>query len=257
MAQPKMISFAELDQGWHGSVRLTDDALADVVDTVMLVTGKNCNHSNELLRSLKPSLFNTEVFVVRGGRRYASLETIIELVMILPGKRSKLVRKQFKEIIVRYLDGDRSMCHEIDANHCMGKIKSYSSFVGKAMSAIQREDDLIRSREMPPTCYVYATKSTAFPGLIKIGRTMNVSERVSQLNTSCAPAPHVIVAVAPTFDHDRDEKSAHAFFSSVRREGEFFELQDSEVISYFAMHITPQFNADLARNMARLQGLRV
>jgi hypothetical protein len=104
---------------------------------------------------------------------------------------------------------------------------------------------------------VYATKSPAFPGLIKIGKTMDVAARVTQLNTSCAPAPHVIVAVAPTFDHDRDEKTAHAFFSSSRREGEFFELHDSDVINYFATHITPQYNAEMAQNIARLQGLGV
>jgi hypothetical protein len=110
---------------------------------------------------------------------------------------------------------------------------------------------------MPPTCYVYATKSPAFPGLIKIGKTVDVANRLTTLNTSCAPAPHVIVAVAPTFDKDRDEKTAHAFFSSARREGEFFELEDKDVLDYFATHITAQYNTELARNIARLQGLCV
>jgi hypothetical protein len=247
-----IISLAELANGFSASVRLTHDNLGDVVDTVMAVTGKDCNHSNQTLRNLKPSLFDTGVFVMRSGRRYATLEAIIGLVMILPGKKAKMIRKQFKEIIVRYLDGDRSMCNEVEANCSMGKKQSYSRFASKVMNTVTNEA-VNRSYEMPPTSYVYATKSPAFPGLIKIGKTVNVPARVCQLNTSCAPSPHVIVAVAPTFDHDRDEKTAHAFFSSVRREGEFFELHDSDVINYFATHIAPQFNAELAQNIARLQ----
>ncbi len=75
--------------------------------------------------------------------------------------------------------------------------------------------------------------------------------------TPLSPAPHVIVAVAPSFDKDRDEKHAHVFFSSVRREGEFFELQDAEVLAYFATHITAQYNAELSQNITRLHGLSV
>lgn len=81
--------------------------------------------------------------------------------------------------------------------------------------------------------YVYAVKSAAFPGLIKIGRTQNMRERLSQLNTSCAPAPFVVVAVSPTLDNVLDEKMAHDFFLSQRREGEFFSVPESEVIDFF------------------------
>lgn len=237
-------------------MRMTNDGLVDVVDIVMVITANNCNRSNETLRNLKQSLFDTEAFVVRSGRRYATLEVIIDLIMVLPGVRAKRMRKQFKNIIVRYLDGDRSMCHEIEANLVMGKVKSYTAFASKIMNQV---DDINakKAHEMPPTFYIYATKSAAFPGLIKIGRTEDVAKRLSQLNTSCAPAPHVIVAVAPSFDKVRDEKTAHAFFSDARREGEFFELGDAEVIFYFATHITAQYNTELVQNITRLQGLHV
>jgi hypothetical protein len=123
------------------------------------------------------------------------------------------------------------------------------------MSTIEDEDKSMQSRDMPPTCYIYATKSPALPGLIKIGRTVNIAARVSQLNTACAPAPHVIVTVAPTFDKERDEKAAHAYFSNARREGEFFEISEAEVKEYFSTHVTALYNIELAQHIASLQGL--
>ncbi len=104
MAQSKMISFAELIQGRDSSVRMTDDGLADVVDTVMVITGKNCNHSNELLRNLKPSLFDNENFVMRSGRRYLTLRNTIALIMVLPGKMAKEMRLQFAAIIEKHIE---------------------------------------------------------------------------------------------------------------------------------------------------------
>lgn len=257
----RFFSFGEIVNGRDASVPVTDDGFLHAVPFVSVTSGKSRDDAGKTIRNLSDDVFSSEHFSARqlskrGGypTKLISMQNAIELLMVLPGKMAKKVRKQFKEIIVRYLDGDRSMCHEIEANHSMGKIKSYSKFASKVMGTIQDEDAMIQAREMPPTCYVYATKSPAFPGLIKIGRTVNMAARVSQLNTSCAPAPHVIVAVAPTFDHGRDEKTAHTFFASVRREGEFFELQDSDVINYFATHITPQFNTELAQHMARLHG---
>jgi hypothetical protein len=249
------LSFADLVEGRDASVRVLEDDLADLVDLVMVVTGKNCNHTNALLRDLKPSLFDKEKICVIEKRRYVTLDDAIALIMVIPGKAAKHARQQFTDIIVRYLDGDRSMCIEIKENQAMGKLKSYSKFASKVMDRIQTENK--KAAEIPATCYVYATKSPAFPGLIKIGKTINMCSRLSQLNTSCAPAPHVVVAVAPTFDHDRDEKTAHAFFASVRREGEFFELEDDDVIHYFATHITAQYSADMARNISALQGLTI
>jgi hypothetical protein len=194
----------------------------------------------------------------RGGppTKLLTFEDAIEFVMVLPGKTACQLRKQFQGIIARYLDGDRSMSHEIKANKKMGKIKSYTKFACKVMDGIT-DANAAASPEMPAIFYVYATKSPAFPGLIKIGKTEDVERRVCQLNNSCAPSPHVVVAVAQTFDNDRDEKAAHMFFASARCKGEFFTLQDADVIAYFATHITVQFNAELIQYVSRLQGLSV
>lgn len=196
-------------------------------------------------RQLNPRGYKTKLLTFKDA---------IEFVMVLPGKNARQLRKGFQGIIARYLDGDRSMCHEIEANKKMGKIKSYTKFACKVVDGIT-DANAAASREMPATFYVYATKSPAFPGLIKIGKTEDVERRVCQLNTSCAPSPHVVVAVAQTFDKDRDEKTAHMFFASARHAGEFFALQDADVIAYFATHITAQYNAELVQHVARLQDL--
>jgi len=86
------------------------------VDLAMIMTGKNCNDSNECLRDLKPSLFNKENFIIRGRSRLVTLEHGIQLAMVLPGKIAKETRAQFANIITRYLAGDASLHSEIQAN---------------------------------------------------------------------------------------------------------------------------------------------
>jgi hypothetical protein len=176
--------------------------------------------------------------------------------MVLPGKAATRVRKHFADIIARYLDGDRTMCSEITANKDMGKIMSYSKFANGVMQGFKAEEEQ-RANEMPQTCYIYGTKTAAFPGLIKIGKTCDLRARVSNLKTATAPAPHVIVAVAQTFDTARDETFAQTFFAERRREGEFFEINDAEAVAFFATHITARYNIELAQHIARLQGMRV
>lgn len=257
------ISFAEVIQGRRAVVPVTDDGFLHAVDLVVVMTGKDRDQAGNVLRRLvQKSLYlstklPTRTLSTRGGypTKLVGFKDAIELIMVLPGKTAKHVRKKFSDIISRYLDGDRSMCHEIEVNHTSGKAKSYSKFASGIMMRVDNENYKQTFQEMPSTSYVYVTKSMAFPGLVKIGKTVDIASRLSALNTSCSPMPHVIVAVAPTFDSDRDEKIAHMFFSKARREGEFFELSDAEVISYFAMHITAQYNADLANHTARLQGL--
>jgi hypothetical protein len=262
MACSKFFSFAEVVQGRDANVPLTDNML-HAVKFVMVFSGKDRNNAGRDLRDLPDETFLSSNFVIRklpgkgcGHTKLVSFEHAIELIMVLPGRTAKQVRKQFRHIIVRYLDGDRSMCREIEANHAMGKVKSYSNFASNIMNMVD-QNTMLHAHTMPPTFYIYATQSPAFPGLIKIGKTVDVANRLSSLNTSCAPAPHVIVGVAQTFDKDRDEREAHAFFSSARREGEFFQLEDKDVLDYFATHITAQYNIELAQNIARLQGLCV
>jgi hypothetical protein len=259
----KNFSFASIVEGRDASVRVTDDGLLVAVDLAMVVSKKSQNNAGKDLRNLKENIFSAAKFTARDmpgagnkGVKLVAFNDAIELIMVLPGKSAKCMRKQFANIIVRYLDGDRSMCTEIKKNKAMGKLKSYSKFASGAMKSIDNDDDML-AKEMPPTRYVYATKSTAYPGLVKIGKTGDLKARVSQLKTATAPAPHVIVAVAPTFDQGRDEDAAHAFFADCRREGEFFETDVAPVSAYFATHITAQYNTELAQHIAMLQGMHL
>jgi hypothetical protein len=254
------ISFNKITNSKVSSVQITDDGMICAVGLVMAMTGHDRNSAGRALRDLPEKYFSRDKFCLRqmkrqGGHetKFVSFENAIELIMVLPGKRAKLVKKGFTDIIVRYINGDRSMCHEINENESMGKIKSYLKFTSKILSQYNESSEK-ELRGMPQTKYIYATKSSAFPGLIKIGKSEDVSRRVSNLNTSCAPRPHVVLAVAPSFDQDRDEKIAHDFFISARRQGEFFELSDAEVIEFFASYITKRYSFELNQYTTSMRG---
>lgn len=104
MACSKFLSFAEIVQGRDANVRVTDDGLVDLVDLVMAFTGKNCNDSNEVLRDLKPSLFDKDKILIRERRRYVTLQDAISLVMVLPGKIATETRAKFAAIIERHIE---------------------------------------------------------------------------------------------------------------------------------------------------------
>lgn len=169
----------------------------------------------------------------------------IKLVMMLPGKRAQLYKNIFADIISRYLDGDLTMCDEISKNKTMGKKRSYAEFVQETEQDIHHKMD--ENDETSQVQYIYATKSAAFPGLIKIGRTGNMKARLSQLNTGCAPAPHAVITMAPTLDMFRDEYLAHQFFKESRQEGEFFAVSEHEVRGYFR-NITNRFQMELVKS---------
>lgn len=169
----------------------------------------------------------------------------MKLIMVLPGKRAKSMRVQIADILSRYIQGSDSLIEEINHNKQVGPVQACSDLAQKAAAGASQYN------AMPHVSYVYATKTPAFPGLLKIGKTGDLNARLYGLNTSCAPLPHVFVAIAPTFDNTRDEKAFQAFFSVARREGEFFELGEADLIAYFASHITAQFNVELAEHMAR------
>ena len=176
-----------------------------------------------------------------------------KLLLFMGGNVSKAFKEELFTLMQRYLDGDHTMLVEIKHNKSIGKKKSFEKFAEKVAEKAQIYIDA-SMKEMPPTSYIYGTKTPAFPGLIKIGNSSNLKARLSSLNTSCAPDPHVIVATTPTFDKDRDEDLAHAFFASARREGEFFAVSPEDVRSFFSSHIMPQYQLELAQNIASRQG---
>jgi hypothetical protein len=196
------------------------------------------------------ALISYHKFPGRGQRNTPcmTLQGLQVLTTCLGDKVRKAYIEETSSIVQRYLDGDCAMISEIEQNQRLGRVKSYENFVNKVTQRANAYA-IARSGAMPRVSYVYATKTPAFPGLLKIGKTVDLGARLSGLNTSCAPLPHEFVAIATTFDHDRDEKAFQAFFSSARREGEFFELEELDVIAYFDSHITGRFNAELAVHM--------
>ena len=229
MPTVQAITFEEVIEGQASTVRVTEDKMIVANDLIMAITGSNRNDAAKTLARIPEDIFSHDKLSIKNlpGKgnsqiKVVSLPDAIELVMVLPGKMSKMYCKKIADVIVRYLDGDQSMCHEIVANGNMGKIKSYTKFAQKIAGEVEFD-------EQSTFGYVYATCSSAFPGLIKIGKAVDVAKRVSQLSTGCAPAPHMVVAVAPSLDYTRDEKLAHEKFANQRREGEFFEISKEEI----------------------------
>ncbi len=64
MSSRQSISFDSIVKGRDASVRVSDDNLLYAVDLVMVMSGKNCNDSNECLRDLNASLFNKECILM-------------------------------------------------------------------------------------------------------------------------------------------------------------------------------------------------
>lgn len=89
--------------------------------------------------------------------------------------------------------------------------------------------------------FIYCLQSDAYPGMVKIGRSKNVSERLAALNTGCAPKPLRVVYKVPTMDAIRDEKRVHSHFASSRGEGEYFYATPVEVQKYLDTHVTPVY----------------
>jgi len=253
----RAIPFDDIVEG--STVRLTeidDVQYLSIRDIIMHVCNKNGNNSASVWRNLSDEKkFKLSPFVKNyqfpgRGQQIQPVITLpgsIRLVMILPGERAKQYKWIFAGIISRYLDGDDEMCLEIKENKSIGKKRSYEKFAKDAEKIINEEDEA--SKKTASIGYVYATQSEAFPGLIKIGHTADIKARLSQLNTACAPAPHVLVALAPTFDMQRDEKEAHEFFSTVRMQGEFFAVNKLQVMNFFHEHIMALYQEELLEHM--------
>ena len=230
----------------------------DGVQTVMAITGKSRKVSLKDIGRLDNKTFcRTKLKVLQLSKRSnhitytVHITDLVEFIMVLPGQASKVFRKKFADIIVRYLDGDITMCDEIKKNRDMGRSASYTNFIQDTMKQIMEEQEQEQTGHLPTISYIYASKSAAFPGLIEIGKTQqDVAQRLSQLNTGCAPAPHTVVAVAATFNKHKDEKEAHQHFAAFRREGEFFEVSELDVQTYFSL-VTAKFHVDMNQ---RLQG---
>lgn len=252
----KCISFDSIVEGRDASVRVTEDGMIYAIDLAMVVTGKNRDNAGMAIRRIPEETFPSVKMTQRslpgkgnGKTKLLSFQDSIELIMVLPGKISKICRKRMADVITRYLDGDMNLVSEIATNRRIGKILSYSRFAQSVLSKVEKE-------EKPTTFgYVYAFASPAFPGLIKIGKSIDVKRRLSQLNTGCAPDPLVVIATAPSFDNTRDEKLAHQHFAALRREGEFFQLSEEDAKAYFESTINARFQKELQESTNSFNGL--
>ena len=279
MSSTNSISFDELVKGRESTVRFTVDMLLYAVELVMVMTGSDRHDSAQSIRRLTEEIFpqvcipcrvlliqtrkqfvflcyllvNSLIlwmscqnkFIVRrqstrGGHptKLISFQDAIELIMVLPGKVARESRIQFADVIKRFIKGDESMHAELEQNKAQGVPKTcellFKSVVGKKTEP-----------SIPRTRYIYATYSEAFKGQVKIGRATNVKARISSGNTMCAPKPHKIIAVAPTFDYKRDEAMAHNYFAAFRTFGEFFAISHLDAASFLADQITSLYHREL------------
>jgi hypothetical protein len=248
------IALDEISPGAKVRVTVINDVhYLSVRDVIMYICDKDNNMAGEIWRRL-PQNNKNELqplaefkFPGRGQSEQPviTFSASIKLAMMLPGKHAMSCRVQFAEIISRYLNGDMSMCDDIKNNNLVGQKRSYSAFADDITGRM----GLTGNKTLPDSQYIYATKSAAFPKLLKIGRTVDMKSRLAQLNTGCAPAPHALVAIVPTLNMYRDECLAHEFFASKRRAGEFFEVDESEVKAYFTNIILDRYQKELFESM--------
>jgi hypothetical protein len=180
----------------------------------------------------------------KGQRKTPTMNAdgLLSLLMILGGKVADTFRNSTLKILHRYLEGDLSMRSEIVKNSTINTKVNLEAFTTSVLSEAQEKEDIYN------TSYIYASYSDAFPNLVKIGRSQNVTARLSSGNTFCRPSPHQLLCIAPTLDAIKDEANAHAYFAKYRKEGEFFEISKEEVETYFQGLIAPR--SMLASNAA-------
>ena len=243
-----------------GRITVYEGGRVDAVETTMLIMGKDRRYSNDVMCRLsekgRSKVVTLIAFKLPGkgskGTWTVALEHAVTLIMVLPGKRSKLFRKDFGTVITRFMDGDMNLFEEIKENKKVGRAESFGKLTHTALQQAKRAWEA-QSTDLK-TNMILATKSDAFPGLIKISQTENIRSRLVAFNTGCAPAPHVVVATAPTLNMARDKRAAHAFFAVHRAEGEFFAISEEEVMDYFENTIAVQYGRDVAGHMLQLKG---
>ena len=158
-----------------------------------------------------------------------TLQGLLHVTNLLGSKISAAFRHNTMEILRRYLDGDTSMCIEIQENKAMGPVQSYTKFLDKCMTDAHEQTTEF---EPPVTKYVYAFHSEAFPGWVKLGKTNSTDARLKCANVFAAPSPFKLLAVAPTLDYTRDENRMHQHFAAQRGEGEFFKIGHDEACAF-------------------------
>ena len=106
---------------------------------------------------------------------------------------------------------------------------------------------------------VYVLVNEAFDGYVKIGKTINLEQRLRQLDNTSVPLPFRCVYAVKVSDMDTVEKLAHGAFVDhrTRSNREFFEIDPLRVISALKMtggvEVTPK--DDIAADDEGLEAL--
>jgi hypothetical protein len=121
-----MLCLQELHDGTVTGIRKTaeDPPRVAVYDVLQAVTGcssQNCSVVYQRLSQGYPDVLTKCChfkFSGQGQREtpVAGLRTIVEIIMVLPGRAAARVRKAAADVMVRYLGGDPSLVEEIAAN---------------------------------------------------------------------------------------------------------------------------------------------
>lgn len=86
---------------------------------------------------------------------------------------------------------------------------------------------------------IYVLENEAMPGIVKIGRTCNLAERLGELSNSAAvPYPFRCAYAASVADSVTVERHIHAAFASQRVRKEFFRVPAHSVIAVLELVAT-------------------
>ena len=121
-----MMCLQELTDGTVRQIRKTseDPPRASVIDTIVVITGHSPTNSLHTWQRMSQSFPEVSQSVTNfkfsgQGQRptpVADARTMVEIVMVLPGRTAAMHRRKAADIIVRYLGGDPSLVEEIAAN---------------------------------------------------------------------------------------------------------------------------------------------
>ena len=80
---------------------------------------------------------------------------------------------------------------------------------------------------------VYVLVNEAFDSYVKIGKTINLEQRIRQLDNTSSPLPFRCVFAVEVADMDKTERLAHSVFADqrVRTNRDFFEVDQQRVIA--------------------------
>ena len=121
-----MLCLQQLSDDTVGRIRKTaeDPPRASVIDTIALITGQSqCNAAHtwtRLAQNYPDSCQNVTSFRFSGRGNWketpvADARTLVEVVLVIPGKAAARYRRDAAGVIVRYLGGDLSLVDEIAA----------------------------------------------------------------------------------------------------------------------------------------------